>query len=392
MIEDDPIATPISKRPAVKSHWYHAVNFPLLLVVVLLSVYGLIVVQSVITGDSNYSITKQIAGVAVGVVIMIVLWRMDYRSFANWFVPLLVVDIALMLSPHLPFIGVSVNGATSWIRIAGQQIQPGEPAKIVTILLMASMVSRYRGRIVALSDYLKVLALLFIPFLCVMTQPDLGSGLVILVIGFIIMFTGGASWKWLLITFAVFILFVAGALLIDPILDAAAGHDVFIKTYQMNRLLVFINNDIDPTGVGYNLKQAKIAIGSGSLWGKGLGNATQATLGFLPEAATDFIFCALAESLGFMGSLGLILLYALLIACAIYTMARSNDLFGTLIIAGVIGMWVFQILENIGMDCGLMPITGIPLPFMSYGSSFMLTNFMAVGLILSVWRLRKQGK
>ncbi len=392
MTADHFVTVPISERSAVTRRWYHAFNFPLLVVVLLLSVYGLIVVESVIEGDSSYSLTKQAVGIVVGVAVMLIIWRMDYHVFANWIVPLLVIDVALMLSPHLPFIGVSANGATSWISVAGQQIQPGELAKIVTILLMASVVARFRGRIDDLSDYLKVLGLLAIPFLCIMTQPDLGSGLVILVIGLVILFTGGASWKWLLITFAVLVVLVAGALWIDPILDARAGSDVFIKTYQMNRLLVFLNNDIDPTGVGYNLKQAKIAIGSGGVWGKGLGNATQATLGFLPEAATDFIFCALAESLGFAGALGLIALYAALIACSVYTMMRSSDLFGTLVIAGIIGMWTFQILENIGMDCGLMPITGIPLPFMSYGSSFMLANFMAIGLILSVWRLRKQEK
>ena len=188
------------------------------------------------------------------------------------------------------------------------------------------------------------------------------------------MFAGGASWKWLLSTIGILAAIVAVALMLDPVLDARMGHDVFIKEYQMNRLLVFINPDLDPTGVGYNLKQAMIAIGSGGLWGKGLGNATQSALGFLPEAPTDFIFCVVGESLGFMGAILLLALYAGLFASALVAMFRSRDLYGSLIIAGIIGMWTFQVLENIGMDIGLMPITGIPLPFMSYGSSFMLVN------------------
>lgn len=368
------------------------VYWPLLLFVALLTAYGLIIVSSVTQGNSDYSIIKQLFGVGLGIVGMIVMWRLDYRLFANLIVPLLAIDVFLMLSPHLPIIGVSSHGATSWIQLGGLRVQPGEPAKIVTILLMAAVVAKYRGRILNLRDYVKVLAVLAVPFLCIMTQPDLGSGLVILIIGFAILFAGGASWKWLLITFAIGGGLIALALAMDPVLDARAGTDVFLKDYQMNRLLVFINPDLDPSGVGYNLKQSKIAIGSGGVFGKGLGNATQSSLGFLPEAPTDFIFCVVAESLGFVGAFALLVLYAGLFITAFRAMWRSEDLYGSLVIAGITGMWAFQILENIGMDVGLMPITGIPLPFMSYGSSFMLVNFLAVGLILSVWTKRKRSR
>ena len=139
------------------------------------------------------------------------------------------------------------------------------------------------------------------------------------------------------------------------------------------------------SGDGYNLAQAKIAIGSGGLFGKGIGNATQSTHGFLPEAPTDFIFCVLAEEFGFVGVMALLGLYALLIVACLSIARRADNLFGMLIVMGVIGMWLFQILENIGMDCGLMPITGIPLPFVSYGSSFMVVNFALIGLIGSVY-------
>ena len=372
----------------VKRRWHQAIDLPLLLFVGCLTAYGLVIGSSVTQGTSEYSPAHQAVGVALGVIMMAIMWRLDYRAFEHWVMPLLVIDVVLLLSPHLPGIGVSANGATSWVRIAGVQLQPGEPAKIVTILLMAAVVARYRGRINDPRDYLHVLFVLGIPFVCIMLQPDLGSGLVILIIGATILFVGGASWRHLLITIAILGALVAAALALDPVLDAAAGHDVFIKTYQMNRLLVFLNPDLDPTGVGYNLRQAQIAIGSGGVFGKGLGNATQSALGFLPEAPTDFIFCVVGESTGFMGSLLLLALYAGLFACTINVMRRSRDRFGSLIAAGIIGMWIFQVLENIGMDLGLMPITGIPLPFMSYGSSFMLVNFMAVGLLLSIWKER----
>ncbi len=233
-----------------------------------------------------------------------------------------------------------------------------------------------------------MLGICALPFICIMLQPDLGSGLVILVISAAILFVGGANRKWLLITVAVAVVCIAAVLALDPLLDNMMGRDVFMKDYQMNRLLVFTNEDLDPTGAGYNLKQAKIAIGSGGFLGKGLGGGTQSSMGFLPEAPTDFIFCVLAEELGFVGSALLLLLYLALIFFAFDIASQSCDLFGSLIVTGVIGMWIFQILENIGMCCGLMPITGIPLPFMSFGSSFMLVNFMTVGMIMSIWRFR----
>ena len=366
-------------------------NLPLMAVIVLLVGYGLIVVSSAVSGSSDYSLKRQIFGIGLGVVLMVLIWRFDYRRLADFMWPLLAIDALLLLSPHFPLIGVTSKGATSWVNIFGFQFQPGEPAKIVTILLVAATVSRYHGHLDSGSEYLKVLGICAVPFLCIMSQPDLGSGLVILIICAGILFVGGANRKWLLLTIAVGIVGIAAILILDPILDAAAGTDVFMKDYQMNRLLVFLDEDLDPSGAGYNLKQAKIAIGSGGFLGKGYGNSTQATLGFLPEAPTDFIFCVLAEEFGFLGAFVLLLLYAGLFFVTFDIASRSCDLFGSLIVTGVISMWTFQILDTIGMDCGRMPITGIPLPFMSYGSSFMLVNFMAIGLLLSVWRFRSSA-
>lgn len=364
------------------------INAPLLIVVALLTTLGLMVVSSAISGSSTYSLSRQILGVIIGIIFMVGIWFFDYRKLSGMVLPLLIADVVLLLSPHLPFIGVTVSGATSWVNI-GIQFQPGEVAKVVTIVLMAALVARYRGTIDSGREYLKVIGISAIPFLCIMTQPDLGTGLVILIIGATILFVGGADRRWILITIAICIIGIAGILIIDPVLDNLAGKDVFIKDYQMNRLLVFVDSSVDPTGVGYNLKQAKIAVGSGGFLGKGLGNGTQSTLGFLPEAPTDFIFCVIAEELGFVGCAALLALYGALFYISFRIASRSSDLFGTLIVSGIIGMWIFQVLENIGMCIGLMPITGIPLPFMSYGSSFMLANFMAIGLLLSIWRNRK---
>ncbi|MDR2108646.1 MAG: rod shape-determining protein RodA [Coriobacteriales bacterium] len=363
-------------------------NLPILILAVLLCGYGLLVVYTAIEDSSQYSFPRQLAGVGIGVMAMAVLWRFDYRRLSGFVYPLLLVDLLLLLSPLIPFLGVTVNGARSWISIFGQQFQPGELAKIVTIVYMAALIARYQGKINSGREYIKVLGFIFAPILCIMTQPDLGTAMVLFAIGMVVLFTGGANRKWLLITVGVVIACIVIALSVDSHLDSAFGSDVFIKDYQKNRLLVFLDENLDPDGVGYNLKQAKIAIGSGGFLGKGIGNATQSGLGFLPESPTDFIFCVLAEQFGFLGSALLVALYAVLLFCVLRVALSANDLFGTLVATGILGMWLFQIFENIGMTCGLMPITGIPLPFMSYGSSFMVINFMALGLISSIWRHR----
>ena len=221
-------------------------------------------------------------------------------------------------------------------------------------------------------------------------REDLGSTLVLLVIGFFILFVGGASRRWIIVTLLTLVVIVAGGLGLNSALNTWSGGDIqILKPYQMSRLLVFIDQDNpDYADDAYNLNQAKIAVGSGEITGKGFGNATQSSGGFLPEAATDFIFCVYAEQFGFLGALVLLALYLALMAVALTIGLRASDKLGSCIVAGVMGMWLFQILENIGMDLGLMPITGIPLPFMSYGSSFMLTNFICIGLLCSIWSRR----
>ncbi|MDR3052912.1 MAG: rod shape-determining protein RodA [Coriobacteriales bacterium] len=383
--------TPYSGRKLLR-RFLNVVNIPLVLMAAAVTAFGLIVVWSATLGSTEYSFTRQLQGVAVGAVALGVFWRLDYHRFELLFLPLLILDVVVILLPLLPFIGVTSHGAQSWVMIFGVQAQPGELAKIITILFMASLVSRYRGRLDSGREYIKVSFVLLVPLASIMLQPDLGTGLVFFAIGVAILFTGGAHYKWLIASVVLLVFAVVGILTLDPILDQWAGHDVFIKDYQKNRLLVFMDETIDPSGIGYNLKQAKIAIGSGGLMGKGLTLGTQSGLGFLPEAPTDFIFCVLAEELGFLGSVSLIVVYGLLIFAALRIALKASDLFGSLIVTGVIGMWIFQILENIGMTCGLMPITGIPLPFVSYGSSFMLVNFIALGLLLSVWTHRTAKK
>jgi len=362
---------------------FSSVNWMLLLTVALLVAYGLLVVYSATYSRANFSFSRQAMGVGIGVVALIVFWVIDYRVWARLTIPLLVASILLCVSPLIPGLGVVASGGRNWIMLFGQQVQPSEFAKVITIMMMASLVARYRGRLDSGREYLKCLGFMLMPMMSVMLQPDLGTAMVYLAIGLTVLFVGGANRWWMAATIIVGAAAVVFILTIDPVLDQMMGRDVLLKEYQINRLLVFLNENLDPDGLGYNLHQAKIAIGSGGWSGVGYMKGTQTTLGFLPEAPTDFIFCVLAEELGFLGAMVLLALYAMLVAVCL-RMSLKTDAFGALIIAGCVGMWIFQIMENIGMTCGLMPITGIPLPFLSYGSSFMVMNFCAVGLIASI--------
>ena len=365
-------------------------NIPFLIVVALLVLVGLLTVYSAVSHDSEtYSFSRQCAGVGIGIVAMLIMWNFDYRHLENMVGILLVINVVLILSPHLPVIGVESKGAKSWIKI-GMTVQPGEFAKVTVLFLAASLVAKYGGRLDDPREYCKCVGIMAIPFLCIMTQPDLGTGLVYLFIDAIALIVGGARPKYILLTIAVAALAVVLVLVLDEFLKYDTGDGTYeykiLKNYQRNRITVFLNPDSDPTGDGYNLKQAQIAIGSGGFFGKGFGNGTQTALNYLPEAPTDFIFCVLAEEAGFVGVAVLLILYILLIKQSFNIAKNSSDLFGSILVMCVVGMWLFQILENIGMDCGLMPITGIPLPFMSYGSSFMVVNFAMLGIIGSVWK------
>ena len=383
----DSLRTPdVAVAHATKARRLPWLNVPFVFVVACLVSYGLIIVYSAVRNDADYNFSRQVMGAAVGLVCMIFVWRFDYRRLSDYTTLFLIINVCLILSPHLPGIGTDAGmGARSWLNI-GMQVQPGEFAKITVILMDAAVMARYGGRLDDPREYCKALGIMLVPFACIMTQPDLGTGLVYLVIGATALVMGGADRKHLLITLALFVAAIVAVFLIDEMLKNATGEYKLLKQYQRNRLLVFMDQSgTATTAEGYNLQQAKIAIGSGGLFGKGLFQGTQHSLGLLPEAPTDFIFCVVAEELGFFGALALLGLYAALVLICSRIARAAGDLFGMVLVMCVVGMWLFQILENIGMDCGLMPITGIPLPFVSYGSSFMVCNFIMLGMIGSVW-------
>ena len=361
---------------------------PQLIPTVLLIAFGAVVIWSASLTNPNAVFSRHLFGIALGTVAAIVVWRFDCRTLSNMSTALLVFDALLLISPRIPGLSWSAMGMTGWVRIPiiNMTMQPSEIAKLVTIFFIASISSQYNGKVENLRDYVRLCALLCIPFILILVQPDLGTGLIILVTGATIIICAGPKPSWVLVTIALIVV-GAAAIIIESQIE---GIPHILKTYQLNRLIVFVDPSVDPYGSAYNLLQAKIAVGSGGLFGKGLGNATQAASGFLPESHTDFVFALLAEEFGFVGSIVLLGLFAAMIISTVMLAMRIEAPFSKLVLVGCAAMWSFQVLENVGMCIGIMPITGIPLPFISFGSSSMLAQIMAVGMVQSIWKHRQK--
>ena len=270
------------------------------------------------------------------------------------------------------FVGTSALGAQRWIQIGPITVQPSEFAKIIMIVCTAALLSERVGQLNTFRSVLPVGLFIGIPFLLVLKQPDLGTSLVFLAIGLGMVFVSRIKLSLLRNIAAV-----------GVILAPIGWH--FLKDYQKARITVFLDPNADPFGAGYHIIQSKIAIGSGMLFGKGLFQGSQSQLNFLPENHTDFIFSVIGEELGFLGCVFLLFLYFVLIYRGLMIAKECKEPFGMLLATGVISMWTFQILVNVGMTCGIMPVTGIPLPFMSYGVSALTTNMVGLGILLSVY-------
>jgi len=353
----------------------------LFLASVALVAFGTLMVWSATSGMTAHDamFKRHLVGVALGLLPLVALWLIDYQKLKAWTGPLMIALSLLIISPRIPGLGATAKGATSWLEVFGVRLfQPSEPAKLLFILVMAAVIAEFAGKIDDARDVAKVAGYAAVPVVLILLQPDLGTGMVFVAIAFAMLMVGGLKGRYFVIAA------VAGAILVGALLMLPKP----LEQYQKDRLLVFIDPARDPKGAGYNLAQSKIAIGSGGLTGKGLGAGTQSNLNFIPERHTDFIFSVLGEQLGFVGAIVLLGLFLALLAAALSISTSSRDLFGALVAAGLIGMWLFQIVENVGMTIGLMPITGIPLPFMSYGASAMVTNLGGVGMLLSVWSRR----
>ncbi len=361
------------------------IDKPFIFTLLLILTLGLVIQSSASLGmvsDALYYVKKQLFMISLGLLGAIFIIRYDIAEFKNFGNLLYLLSLGLLIVVLL--FGTEVRGTTGWISLGPlPAVQPAEFTKIMLIIAFADFVNRRRGELDTLPKILPCLAYMGLPFVLIMMQPDLGTALVYIAITIIMLLVAGANSRVLLA------LMGGGILLVGLILIAHFhwGLPIPLEDYQLKRLTVFLdpyNDGQGGRGAGWNTIQSLVAIGSGGLVGKGLYNGSQVQLNFLPEHHTDFIYAVIGEELGFIGALGLIGLYAILILRSLYIASEAREFFGSLVVIGVTAMWLFHIFENIGMSIGVMPITGIPLPFISYGGSSMVTNLLAVALIINV--------
>ena len=369
-----------------------SLDFVQLLSLMFLLGVGLVFIRStgeqVGTEASLGFFAKQLRWIGGGAVLWLLAASVDYRKIQYRVLSVLFYLAMLALLVLVLFIGVKINGARSWIYLKpiGMSLQPSEFSKLSVVLLLSAMFSTPMFNVNRLACLLLGAAAVALPFGLIMLEPDFGSGVILIPVFVGIVFCAGLKWRYILLATAAVAL-IGGGL----VLNEVAGYRPLLKPYQINRIKVFLNPELDLMGSGYNSYQARLAVGSGGMTGKGIGEGTQNSLGFLPQTVSnnDFIFSVIAEEAGFVGCFLIILAYLALFYSVVRTALATSDPFGRYIAIGI-GCIVFpHCFINIGMCIGVTPVTGVPLPFISYGGSFVLMGMLAFGILQSVYRHRR---
>ena len=356
-------------------------DYLLLLAVAGIVAYGLWILGAVtredVSGDADYFVLRQAISIGVGVLVLAVAAAVDPDLWRRHRVLLFGAVLVLMVIVFA--IGPSVRGSRRWIDLGFFRLQPSEIGKIVLVLFLAGFLAGRARRPGEAGTVTGAIALAAVPILLVFFEPDFGTALVLCVALVATLFFAGVRWFYLAA------LGVVGAGIGVAVLWAlpSAGFQV-LKPYQVDRLVGFVNPDADPSGTTYNIIQSITAVGSGGLDGRGIAGASQTKLNYLPEHATDFIFASLAEQRGFLGASILLLLYALIVWRGIKIVAVADSLFSATVAGALVAALLFQIVLNVGMTIGIAPVTGIPLPFVSYGGSSMITSLAMVGLLEAI--------
>jgi rod shape determining protein RodA len=369
---------PLARRTTARLDWVLVVVTAVILVLGTLLVWSSTSSNDQLTGGhpTEY-LRKQLVNVVIGIGLAAAVVVTD-RRWVRILAPLVyagsVAGLLLVL-----VMGSTINGSRSWLMVGGMSIQPSEFAKLAVVVGMALLVAERtessRSRRVGAPEVVGMLLIAGLPALLILLQPDLGTMLVLAATIFGVLAAAGASPGWL------------GGLALAGVGGAAVVVSAgLLKAYQIHRFMAFTNPDLDPRGAGYNTTQARIAIGNGGLFGHGLFGGSQTRSGFVPEQHTDFVFTVAGEELGLIGAGVLILLFAVLLSRALRIALRAQDMFGRVAAAGIACWFGFQTFQNIGMCLGIMPVTGVPLPLVSYGGSSMFASLMAVGLLLNIER------
>ena len=346
---------------------------------IALSIIGVIALFSA-TSETNYNeFTKQIIWIAISLVAMFIVMLIDYNLLVKISPILYVIFIILLV---LVLFTEPINGASSWFTIEDFAFQPSEFAKVVVILFLAFSMSKIQEK--KKEEINKpwklglVLLIAIVPIFLIILEPDYGTAAAYIFAMLFIIFAAGINKKY-----------IFGALILIAILAPIIYSN--LPPHALSRIEIFLNPESDPRGAGYNVIQSKLAIGAGGLFGMGLFQGNQTQLGYLHPKTTDFIFSAIVEEMGFVMSAAIIILYVVLITKAIFIAKTAKDNIGSYIAIGIAGILCFHMIENIGMAMGLLPITGVPLPFVSYGGSSLLTNFICIGLLLNISSRRQKA-
>lgn len=329
-------------------------------------------------------VVKQVTWLVLALPVLALVVALDYHLLARWSRALYVLNLLLLVA--VKALGREALGAERWIQLGPVIIQPSEFAKILIIITLATHLARHEGKITSWGDLALPGLHILPPMLLVLLQPDLGTSLAFLAILWGMLYVAGAPGIRLL---------SLGILGLGLAIGVIAAHfqwgvPIPLKDYQLKRLTVFLDPQSDPLGAGYHILQSEIAIGSGGLTGEGLFGGSQNQLNYLPEQHTDFIFSVIGEELGFVGGVSVLVLFFFLLSRGLLAVGRARDLFGSLLAGGVVSLIGFHVLVNVGMTMGMMPVTGVPLPFISYGGSSLLTNTVAVGILLNVYMRRQK--
>jgi rod shape determining protein RodA len=330
-----------------------------------------------IPGNPHYYVIRQGVYCGVGLLLMFILARFDYSRLREWRIGIYGLMIALILFTLA--VGTATRGSKRWINFPFFNFQPSELGKVFLTLALAGFLVDRTRRLGERETTARIMLLAVLPAMLVIVQPDLGSGFVYITIAVALLFIAGTKWTHFALLGGLATAAVVAVLVAGP----ALGTHV-LKDYQVQRLTAFVHPSDNPRDQGYQLKQSITAVGSGEKTGRGASGATQTKLDFLPEHHTDFIFSVVGEEFGFVGAAAVLSLYALLIWRGLRILTMSKNLYGSLVAGGIVAMLMFQVFVNVGMTVGIMPITGVPLPLMSYGGSSVIVTLLALGLLQSI--------
>ncbi|OEH84477.1 rod shape-determining protein RodA [Desulfuribacillus stibiiarsenatis] len=373
----------MSYKWLLEKNWKNLDMF-LLLLLFAFALFSVTIINSATGSDAEEGLSfyakRQLLWIVIATILMAVVAITDHRVFEQYALPLYIIGVLLLL--YVEVQGFATKGSQRWIDLGFFRMQPSEFVKICVILMLAKELSKFEGEIYRFRDLIRSFVIVGVPFLLLIMEPDLGTSLVLIGIMICMFLIAGVNWRVFLILFIIAALFI-GMLVFFYYVNEELFFK-FIKPYQLSRITSFMNPEGDPLQSGFQVTQSLIAVGSGQLTGKGLSSGSQTQGGWIPEHHTDFIFAVVGEELGFFGVSLLICLFFFLIYRILLTSGNSKDLFGSYVAGGIIGLIVFQVYQNIGMTVGLMPITGLALPFISYGGSSLLATYICMGLVFSI--------